>query len=273
VSPADIRRLTLDDLPACLDLAADRDWPREEHKWRLLFGVGEVYGIVDDADVIATTIVTRYGGGAAISMVLVAARHERRGLGSRLMRHVLERSGDGAVMLYATELGRPLYERLGFESVGAATAHVGRWEGAGDQRLSRPATDRDAIAALDAAVTGLDRRALIVRLPVFAEQVRVVERDGELAGYAATWQNVDALQVGPVIAADEEMARGLITDLVAGDDRPLRVDIGHEWPALRAWATVHGLAPGSPVTRMAAGGRLPDGDPARHFAPLMQALG
>jgi GNAT superfamily N-acetyltransferase len=273
VSQGDIRRLTLDDLPACLDLAADRDWPREEHKWRLLFDVGEVYGIVDGEELIATTIVTRYGGGAAISMVLVAARHERRGLGSRLMRHVLERSGDGSVMLYATELGRPLYERLGFESVGAATAHVGRWDGAVAEPLSRPATDRDAIAALDAAVTGLERAALMARLPAFAEQVRVVERDGELAGYAATWQNVDALQVGPVIATDEQMARALITDLAAGDDRRLRVDIGHEWPALRAWATDHGLAPGSPVTRMAVGGRLPGGDPERNFAPLMQALG
>ena len=69
-----VRRLSLDDLPACLDLAADRDWPREEHKWRLLFEVGEVYGIVAPGEgVVGTTIVTRYDPGAAISMVLVAA--------------------------------------------------------------------------------------------------------------------------------------------------------------------------------------------------------
>jgi hypothetical protein len=46
----DVRRLTLDDLPACLDLAADREWPREEHKWRLLFAVGEVLGIVEPGE-------------------------------------------------------------------------------------------------------------------------------------------------------------------------------------------------------------------------------
>ena len=185
MSLSDIRRLTIDDLTGCLELAANRDWPREEHKWRLLFDVGEVYGIVEPgAGVVATTIVTRYGGGAAISMVLVAARHERKGLGGRLMRHALERSGDGAVMLYATEFGRPLYERLGFEDV----------------------------------------------------------------------------------------ARTLIADLAAGDARPLRVDVGHEFPGLRAWVSERGLAPRFAVTRMAVGGRQP-GDRTRSFAPLMQALG
>lgn len=89
-----VRRLTIDDLPGCLDLAADRDWPREEHKWRLLLEVGEVLGIVEPGQgVVGTTIVTRYEPGAAISMVLVAARRARRGLGGRLVRHALERTG------------------------------------------------------------------------------------------------------------------------------------------------------------------------------------
>jgi GNAT superfamily N-acetyltransferase len=269
-----VRRLTLDDLPGCLDLAADRDWPREEHKWRLLFEVGEVYGIVEPGEgVVGTTIVTRYDPGAAISMVLVAARHERQGLGGRMMRHALERTGPGPVVLYATEFGRPLYERHGFEVVGTATAHVGRWRGAADG-VSRPATaaDHAAIAALDAEVFGSDRASLLSRLPEFAS-VRVVERDGALAGYAATWRNVATDHVGPVIAADEEMARALIAELAAGIDGPVRVDLGHERPELREWATERGLEPGFTVSLMAVGGRLPDGDPARQFAPLMQALG
>jgi hypothetical protein len=57
----DVRRLTLDDLPGCLDLAADREWPREEHKWRLLFEVGDVLGIVETGEaVVGTTVITRY---------------------------------------------------------------------------------------------------------------------------------------------------------------------------------------------------------------------
>jgi predicted N-acetyltransferase YhbS len=269
-----VRRLSLDDLPACLDLAADRDWPREEHKWRLLFEVGEVYGILaPDEGVIGTTIVTRYDPGAAISMVLVAARRERQGLGGRMMRHALERTGPGPVVLYATEYGRPLYERHGFTVVGKATAHVGRWRGTAD-RVSRAATaaDGEAIAALDAEVFGAARASLLARLPEFAD-VRVVERDGTIAGYAATWRNVSADHIGPVIAADEEMARALIAELAASIDGPVRVDLGHDRPVLRRWVTERGLDSGFTVSLMAVDGRLPDGDPARQFAPLMQALG
>ena len=151
MSLSDIRRLTIDDLTGCLELAANRDWPREEHKWRLLFDVGEVYGIVEPgAGVVATTIVTRYGGGAAISMVLVAARHERKGLGGRLMRHALERSGDGAVMLYATEFGRP--------AVRAARLR-GRGRGNRARRPVVGARGRRAVAAGDRGRPRRDRHA------------------------------------------------------------------------------------------------------------------
>jgi GNAT superfamily N-acetyltransferase len=272
----DVRRLTLDDLPACLDLAADREWPREEHKWRLLFAVGEVLGIVEPGEgVVGTTIVTRYDPGAAISMVLVAARRERRGYASQMMRAAMERTGQGPVVLYATDYGRPVYERAGFEVVGGATAHVGRWAAAAGEPVSRPATaaDLDAIAALDAAVLGTDRRRLIDRLPGFSDQIRAAERNGAIAGYAATWHNVDTVQIGPVIAADEELARGLIADLAARADGPVRIDLGHDRPELQAWAVERGLAPGFAVSLMALEGRLPNGDPARLFAPLMQALG
>lgn len=103
----DVRRLTLDDLPGCLDLAADREWPREEHKWRLLFEVGEVLGIVETGEgVVGTTVITCYDPGAAISMVLVAARREWRGFASRMMPAAMERAGSGPVVLYATEYGR-----------------------------------------------------------------------------------------------------------------------------------------------------------------------
>jgi predicted N-acetyltransferase YhbS len=269
-----VRRLTLDALPACLDLAADRDWPREEHKWRLLFEIGEVYGIVEPSGgVVGTTIVTRYDPGAAISMVLVAARRERQGLGGRMMRHALERTGPGPVVLYATEYGRPLYERHGFAVVGRTTAHVGRWRGTAD-RVSRLATaaDAEAIAALDAEVFGSDRTNLLARLPEFAG-VRVVERDGTIAGYAASWRNASVDHIGPVIAADAQLARALIAELAAGVDGPVRVDLGHDRPAVREWVTERGLEPGFTVSLMAVDGRLPDGDPRRQFAPLMQALG
>jgi len=44
-----IRRLSAADLTACVELAADRGWPPERNKLRLLFAVGEAYGVDDPA--------------------------------------------------------------------------------------------------------------------------------------------------------------------------------------------------------------------------------
>src|ERR1700735_3929262 len=93
-----VRRLSPADLAACVELTVDRDWPPEPDKWRLLFAVGEVYGVDDPAGGLAGTVVlTRYGPGlAAVGMMVVASRHGRRGLGGRLLSFALEQA-DGAV--------------------------------------------------------------------------------------------------------------------------------------------------------------------------------
>jgi GNAT superfamily N-acetyltransferase len=281
-----IQRLTLDDLPDCLVLAQDRDWPAEENKWRLLLEVGTAYGLRDEAgDLVGTTIVSRFQADlAAISMVLVAARYGRRGLGGTLMRHALAEAGEATVFLNATEYGRPLYERLGFVPVGMTYVHVGDFTlptrqagrlGRAGGSGSRPAEPADlaAIRTLDAQVNGTDRTQLIDRLPAFAEQLRVIERHGEITGYAGAWRNVDDLVIGPVIAEVAADAMTLIADLAARACGPVRVDVDGRHPRLRTWATEHGLVPVFQSTVMVHAGRSLPGDRDRWYVPVMQALG
>jgi hypothetical protein len=77
-----IRGLRAADLAACGRLAADRGWPREQNKWRLLLAISEAYGVDDPAGELAASIVlTRYGERlASVGMMLVAARYGRQGL-------------------------------------------------------------------------------------------------------------------------------------------------------------------------------------------------
>jgi GNAT superfamily N-acetyltransferase len=278
-----IERLTLEHLPGCLDLASDRDWSREEGAWRLLFDIGDVVGIVEpDGSVVGTAAVARVPPSAALSMVLVAERRERRGLGGALVRAALERAGNGRMYLFATEYGRPLYERLGFEITGSVTTHAGRWHRGPDDAArpardansgSRPARDDDwdAIAALDAAVVGVDRRNVIERLDAFASEVRVVERDGRIVGYGARWSRAESVQIGPIIAPDLATARILIADL-AVPDAPLRLDVNGPHRQLMTWVQSHGLAPYPPSARMDYG-PPPPRDETRLFAAFMQPLG
>jgi GNAT superfamily N-acetyltransferase len=270
-----IVRLTPDDLDACLALAQDRDWPPERHKWRFLFDVGTVYGVRDEAGaVVGTTVLTRYGTSlAAISMVLVATSHGRQGAGRALMTHAIAAAGGATVVLNATEYGRPLYERLGFVTVGRTFTHIGHFTSDGEP-ASRPATATDlaAIHQLDTEVNGADRSALIDRLPAFASEVRAVERQGAITGYGAAWPNHGYTVIGPIVAEAPADARQLIADLAAGVDGPVRLDLDDRYPELHGWAVERGVVPRTSSVVMVLGGPLP-GDRRRWFIPVMQALG
>ncbi|MFL6077818.1 MAG: GNAT family N-acetyltransferase [Mycobacteriales bacterium] len=273
-----IRRLTPADLPGCLKLALDRNWGAEDRKWALLLERGEGYGIEDpDGDLIGTTILTRYGrAAAAVSMVLIASGYARRGLGRRLVRHVLAEAGDTTAFLCATAQGRPLYEHLGFRPVGSIVTHVGTYRPgpAGEPERSRPAgpADLPALTRYDTAAAGIDRGWLLARWLTFAEQVRVLERDGAVAGYGATWRNIDTTLVGPLVADDDAAAAALVADLAATVAGPLRIDLDGGRAALSGWAAGHGIAPGRSETFMVHGRALP-GARDRLITPFMQALG
>jgi ribosomal protein S18 acetylase RimI-like enzyme len=240
-----------------------------------------VFGMADNAgELVAAAVLTRYPPGTAvISMVLVASRLERRGLGTRLMTHLLEHAGPGPVYLYATENGRPLYERVGFATIDAMTTYVGRFDpsdGATGAPASRAARDEDlpAIVALDAEAFGADRSDLVSRLPAFCEQLRVLERNGSITGYGGAWRNIETVVIGPVIAVDAPGAAALIGDLAAGaKGARVRLDVDHRNAELRTWATAHGVAPGFDTSLMVHGGRELPGERSRLFLPVMQALG
>ncbi|MGW5261271.1 GNAT family N-acetyltransferase [Microbispora sp. NPDC004025] len=290
LSALPVRRLGLADLPHCLDLAQDRSWPREERKWRLLLENGEGFGIdaPDGGGLAGTVVLTRYGRtAAAVGMMLVASRHGGRGLGRRLLEHVLAEAGDATLFLCATEYGRPLYEKLGFETVGVIEARVGHFDagddpyggpygagpGRGASRLAEPGRDLAALCALDIEVFGADRSRLLTRLFAFAEQVRAVERDGEITGYGAAWRSAGRLFVGPVVAEDDETARVLITDLARGADARIRIDLDHRRQALVSWIAGRGVPQSSTTSFMVHGGRALPGDRSRLVASFMSALG
>ncbi|MDF5756540.1 GNAT family N-acetyltransferase [Spongiactinospora sp. TRM90649] len=275
-----VRRLTLADLPACLDLARDRDWPAEDHKWRLLFEVGEIYGSDSAGGGLAATVATvRYGRATtAVSMMLVARRHERRGLGGRLMRHALAASGTAGAVLSATEFGRPLYERLGFRT-------TGRYDSLGGTPAAPPggfpadgtrpaqAADLPDMAAMDAAVFGAPRSALLKRLPSAVTRLHVARTPGgRLTGYAAAWPSTGESVIGPVIADDEATAITLIGGLFAALPGPLRVDLLDHHPAVTDWVRATGMSVAFTTDAMTYGDP-PPGEPGRLFGPVALAFG
>ncbi|AVH57710.1 MULTISPECIES: GNAT family N-acetyltransferase [Streptomyces] len=278
-----IRRLTPRDLTACADLSEDRGWPREEHKWSLLLAAGTGYGIDDpDGGLVSACVVTDYGPRerpdlGAIGMVFVAERHARRGVGRRLIRHVVAEMGTTPLTLHATQYGLPLYEELGFKVTGHAEMVRGHFVPSGSEPrvITRPATAEDltAVLRLDKEVFGADRTHVITRLPAFSDQLRVAEENGRITGYASAWPNMDNHVVGPLIARDTETAKALIASLAAHTDQPLRTDIDVRHEKLLSWLKERGLASIAFNAVMTYGISELPGDWTRRFAPLTVAAG
>jgi GNAT superfamily N-acetyltransferase len=140
-----------------------------------------------DGRVAATSVATRYRHTGWIGHVFVRPELRGHGLGTRMTRvalDVLQRAGCETILLAATDLGRPIYERLGFE----VESFYHEMRGTALPRTVelapyRPllASDSAALAALDRRVSGDDRGPILARFQDFAWGV---PGNGGLAGAA-----------------------------------------------------------------------------------------
>ena len=282
-----IRRLGTGDLRHCVALSIDRGWLPERSKWALLLAETEAFGVdAPDGGLAGCVVLARYGPDlGSVGMMLVAARYGRRGLGRALMEHLLAEAGAATVTLFATDQGRPLYEKLGFRVIRRNVAFVGAFRpepGAAGPAAAGPAAggpvrpaagaDMPAILGADKAAFGADRSRLLLRLPAFAERLLVFETADGIAGYAAAWRNESATVIGPVVAPDDAAACQLITGLAAQARGPVRLDLDPDRPELPRWAFARGLQPVSRNAVMAHGDLRPRGTPDRLFAPISVAL-
>jgi GNAT superfamily N-acetyltransferase len=225
---------------------------------------GEVLCAVDGGQVIGGAATACFGATGWIGALGVAPAGRRRGVGTRLATAAvdwLRGAGAGTVLLYATDAGRPIYSRLGFDSEGEAHA----WRDAAPPRGRMPAgvravaaADLEEIRRLDAIATGEDRSLVLDRLdPPPDGSGLVFERDGRVAGSAlrSPWG------LGPsIVAEDADAGLTLVAALRRESGPPLTVSLPDANTAgvraLRAW----GLRPINHATRMRLG-------PAASYAP------
>lgn len=175
-----------------------------------------VAGNGDDGSPAGAVCCVSFGATGWIGALGVAPEARRHGLGRALTEAAVGRLHDrGArtVLLFATDMGRPLYERLGFVIEGAATA----WRGTAGaiptgveiRRLRED--DREAVSALDHGATGEDRVNLLEALHPLAGVA--AERDGTLAGWAAKAPYGAGIAI---CAADDEAGVALMAAAATG---------------------------------------------------------
>jgi predicted N-acetyltransferase YhbS len=150
-------------------------------------------------------------------MVIVDAAVRAHGTGRKLMEGVLSLAGDRSLQLVATESGLSLYEKLGFRSGGVVVQHQGQVvksvTAPSGVRAARP-DDLAAITELDRAAYGAERRRLIALL-ADAGSFAVLERMDHLVGFAVLRPFGRGEVIGPVVAANLDDARLLVSHFLA----------------------------------------------------------
>jgi predicted N-acetyltransferase YhbS len=193
-----------------------------------------------------------FGATGWIGALGVAPEARRQGLGRALTEAAVSRLRDrGAttVLLFATDMGRPLYERLGFVAEGAATA----WRGTAGARSGTLAVrrlcedDRDRVAALDLLATGEDRANLLDALHPLSGVA--VDRGETLAGWAAK----APYGAGIAICAADEEAGATLMAAAAGGPEPATLVVPDANAAANANLRRWGFRPANAGERMRLG--------------------
>lgn len=255
--PFIVRSFNDGDLPAALALSQRLGWSHTLEDWTFFHEIATGFVAERDRVVIGTALCFLYGDHhASIGMVITHPDHQRQGIGLSVMRECLALLQGRTVHLISTEVGMPMYTRLGFEATGELSVFIRRQPIAGPAVDGvRMARDGDLDVVRDHLVRGqLPRQLLIKRLTLnLKEEVAVVEgHDQGIVGVAICREFGSRRLIGPLVANNEETARALIAFFLnLHPTRPIRIDrIGTAPPA--EWLTERGFTRedgGTPMVR------------------------
>lgn len=222
--------MTLADVDAASDALLRNDWGDRHAQFTFAVGHPGCRAFVADADgaVVGTGLATLNGSAAWIGTIWVDPGWRRGGLGMALTQTTVdasEEAGCRTLVLVATDAGRRLYERIGFEVQTIYRILEAPGLAGGPVPSVRPfrADDLDAMIALDRAATGEDR-GHILRAFATPESTRCVDRPGgSLGGFVvrAPWGGGATIAPDPVDASAILRARRV----ASGPDKPVRAGL------------------------------------------------
>lgn len=270
-----IRPMTEADVPLGMHLGQQAGWNQLAADWVRMLHLEPAGCFVAEADgtPAGTTCTCRFGPVAWVAMVLVEASRRGQGIATALMLRALDyldEQGATTIRLDATPLGEPVYRKLGFVDEYTLERFAGVLpSGDGPEPMPenrvQPATKEwlPRVAEFDRAITGTDRRLLLLRLAEeYPDEVRILTREDQQQGYLMSRPGRLAWYLGPCLASPE--AGGSLLDDASRRHAGQRVflDIPEVNAAARNWASLQGLTAQRKLLRMVRGERIHD-DPNR----------
>jgi GNAT superfamily N-acetyltransferase len=254
-----VRVITAADIPGAMRLKEAAGWNQTEQDWRNLMRLAPegCFGVDVDGKLAATTTAVTFGRDLAwIGMVLTHPENRGQGLARKLMEHALRYlEGRAAwIKLDATDMGRPLYEKLGFRE----ECKIERW--------SRPANTHNSagltpdgcavplsrsMKELDSAACGADRSEMLSIL------VQIESRATPTA-YAMGRAGSKATYFGPCVARSGNEAAALLDEfLECHPGESIYWDLLPHNEEAAGIATERGFRPLRKLVRMAIPGASP----------------
>ena len=215
----------------------------------------EAHPLVAEADgeIGGTGVLSVNGSVGWIGTIWVEPAWRRQGLGMALTEATVdaaEAAGCRTFLLVATDAGRPLYEKIGFEV--QTSYRILEAPGLGDEPVDariRPyeADDLPAMAELSAAATGEDRLHLLAAFASPETATCLVAEDGTLGGFVVRAPWGGGSTIAPRLAdaeailharrvgrgPDHRVRAGLLAENEAGLERLLRTGWTESWSAPR----------------------------------------
>ena len=231
--PFALDTLTAADTHACWQLSQALRWPHREADWQQFITWAKAHGaplaVRVDGQLIGCGLAWQWGHDqGSIGMVIVDNAWQRRGIGKRLFKGLLQALDGRDVMLQATAQGRPLYELLGFTAIGHARQFHGHWQPPAEAgptvslatdertRLLQP-QDLPALLAYDQRERGLTRpallQALLAQMDADERCAVSVDEQGHLCGYGILRRFGRGWVVGPLLADGADRAVALVKRL------------------------------------------------------------
>ena len=264
--PFALDTLTAADTHACWQLSQALRWPHREADWQQFISWAKAHGaalaVRADGQLIGCGLAWQWGHEqGSIGMVIVDNAWQRRGIGKRLFKGLLQALDGRDVMLQATAQGRPLYESLGFAAIGQARQFHGHWQPPVEAAPTvSPATDErtrllqqqdlPALLAYDQRERGLARpallQALLAQMDADERCAVSVDEQGHLCGYGILRRFGRGWVVGPLLADGADRAVALVKRLTqerTGDF--VRIDLAahtRAFPASHAQAQAQAQA-------------------------------
>lgn len=256
----------MDDVTLGMKLSRQAGWNQLEADWRRFIEmepegcfVGELEGRA-----VGTTATCTCRSTAWIAMVLVDFNFRRKGVGTALLKHsicYLEERQVETIRLDATPLGRPVYEKLGFEP----DYRLSRFEGIA-QPCSRSSAADGAVPEtfaemieFDKRMTGRERSKMLGRLfEEFPESIRLVRRAGKLEGFITKRPGANAIQIGPCTATPYAGPLLLRDALNRCAGEPVYVDVPLDNAEAMKVVESSGLTIQRSFTRMSRGPKITD---------------